>query len=631
MEDKHELQPDEPELFHESQTPLPESEPAGASSVETPNFVDSFFTGAGDLTDAPEIPDQMPAMESFFAPPSTDTLETDIPDASPESHIPEVHPEEAPSEPEVAMPEDIPPAQAEDDDLFHSLLGPTQEAFPQEPAEPESNPTEPSSPVSPSMGDTQKFDPAQPKIPADDLNLDSILADFTDESHQIPDTYDTFEPDPYTELAVDAPFLGSEEERQEFEEMFAANSGEEEPPPTKKHTPRPVRKGRPKRKKGDGLLGIPHVLATLIWLAIIVVIGVSLGKLLWVGAADVLAFGRDSRAVTVTIVENDTLDTIVAKLQNAGLVKYPELFKVYAKLTGAEEEIITGTFELNTSLDYHALVNSLSPSSSNRTEVEVLIPEGYSSKQIYELLAENNVCSVAALEEYAASGQFSDFWFLENVERGDKYCLEGFLFPDTYKFYVNSTPREALGKMLTGFNSRFSSDMKEQIAVLNEQLTSMMRSKGCSEEYITEHQFTVRELVIVASMIEEETASSGESADIASVIYNRLTSKNEYDRYLNIDAAIYYALDGNIDPETGKTKPLTAEDLKIDSPFNTYTHTGLTPTPISNPGLASLEAALFPSETSYYYYVLNPSTGLHQFSKTYEEHQKWVEQFKEAE
>ena len=367
-------------------------------------------------------------------------------------------------------------------------------------------------------------------------------------------------------------------------------------------------------------------MATLIWLGIIVMIGSSLGKLLWVGAADVLAFGRENKVVTVTIVGSDTIDTIAAKLQEVGLVKYPALFKVYANLTGAEEEITTGSFTLNTNLDYHALTNALSPSSSNRAVVKVTIPEGYSCRQVFQLLASSNVCSVEALEEYAANGELPDYWFLEGVERGDRYCLEGYLFPDTYEFYANSTPKEALSRMLSGFNVRFNEELQAQIGTLNAYLAGLMRSNGKSEEYIAENQITIKELIIVASLIEKETAGTGESPTIASVIYNRLYNWDE-PAYLGIDASIYYALDGNIDPETGNTKELTSEDLKIDSPYNTRNHVGLTPTAIANPGLASIQAALNPQSTGYYYYVLNPETNVHQFSKTREEHENWVAKF----
>ncbi|MBQ9148845.1 MAG: endolytic transglycosylase MltG [Oscillospiraceae bacterium] len=395
----------------------------------------------------------------------------------------------------------------------------------------------------------------------------------------------------------------------EYNEMKDMNHTEDET----QRKARPAHKGRPKRKKGPGLLGIPHLIAACIWLAIIVAIGLSLGRLIWVCAADVLAFGREDKEVTITITADDTIDTITTKLQNAGLIRYADLFKLYANLSNAQEDIVTGTFTLNTNYDYHALVNEMSSNASNRAEITVQIPEGYNCRQIFQLLEEKGVCTVAELEEYAANGELDDYWFLEGVERGDKYCLEGYLFPDTYNFFTYSSPRAALEKMLSGFNHRFTDDMQAQIVALNEHISEKMRKNGESDEYIASHQFTLKEVVIVASLIEEESANPTESPSIASVIYNRLFSWGDTPRYLNIDAALIYA--------TGDSSNI---DTSTDSPYNTYTHLGLTPGPISNPGVSSLQAALSPASTSYYYYVLDPSIGEHIFSKTLEDHEKQI-------
>ena len=127
---------------------------------------------------------------------------------------------------------------------------------------------------------------------------------------------------------------------------------------------------------------------------------------------------------------------------------------------------------------------------------------------------------------------------------------------------------------------------------------------------------TVFEVITVASLIEEETANTLESYTISSVIYNRLTNAANYP-FLNIDATILYALG------THKTE-LTLEDLQVDSPYNTYTHTGLTPGPISNPGLYSINAALDPDDTDYYFYAMDPETGTHHFSRSSDEHEAFL-------
>ena len=386
----------------------------------------------------------------------------------------------------------------------------------------------------------------------------------------------------------------------DFDAVF---STEEEPPAPP--TVHPARKGRPKRKKGEGFFGIPNMITTLVWLGLILTIGVTLGRMLWVCAADVLAFGREDKVVTLTIYEADTMDDIVDKLYENGLIRYKGLFNLYASISDAEEEIRPGIYDLNTRYDYHALVNFMSPSST-REVVEIMIPEGYTCRQIFALLEENKVCTAVDLASYAATGELDEYWFLQDVERGDMYCLEGFLFPDTYEFYKNDSPRNILQKMLNNFDYRFGEELRAQIDVLNQKVTG--------------GTFTVREVVIVASLIEKETASASESATIASVIYNRLFDWGNTPAYLNIDASIVYGQGGDN----------SVINTKLDSPYNTYTNIGLTPTPIANPGLNSLRAALFPADTNYYYYVLNPATWSHQFSTTLAEHENYRAKFAAA-
>ena len=395
-----------------------------------------------------------------------------------------------------------------------------------------------------------------------------------------------------------------EDSTKDFEEMMDAPAAEAPKPPV---TERPPRKGRPKRKKGEGLLGIPNMLVTVVWLALILAIGVTAGRMLWVCAADVLAFGREDKPVTVTIYESDTMDDIIEKLYSNGLIRYRSLFRLYADISDAEEDIDPGIYDLNTRYDYHALVNMMSISSSRTVVEDVLIPEGYTCRQIFAMLEEKRICTAQDLAAYAANGELKDYWFLDGVERGQEYCLEGFLFPDTYDFYKNSTPREVLEKLLDNFDRRFDEEMRAQIETLNANVTG--------------GSYGIREVTIVASMIEKEAAAPSEAPAIAGVIYNRLF-RWDSPAYLNIDASIVYALDGKSD--------LTKEDLQVDSPYNTYTHTGLTPTPISNPGLSSLQAALNPENHNYYYYVLNPETGMHTFSTTYEEHSANVAAYAEG-
>lgn len=399
----------------------------------------------------------------------------------------------------------------------------------------------------------------------------------------------------------------------EQEELSEAPAEEAEPP---------VKKGRPKREKGYGLWGIPHILSTIVWLFIVFAVGLSLGRLIWVCAADVLAFGKAPKEAVIVINKNDDLEDISKKLQKAGLIDYPQLFMLYMDFSG-NDELMVGTHHLSSMIyDYHAIKTAMAPKATARDTVEVVIPEGYNCAQIFELLEKNGVCSVAQLEEYAANGDLNEYWFLEGVERGDKYCLEGYLFPDTYQFYKGHDPELVLEKMLDNFDYRFTSIMKEKITTLNDYLAEKLAGRGYSKAYIEEHKFTIREVVIVASMIERETANGSESYDIASVIYNRLTNPANYP-YLNIDATVLYGMGGaKVDPITGENLPLTYADLENDTPYNSYTRKGLIPGPISNPGRNSLNAALDPNETGYYYYVFDSSAGRHVFASTEKEHEQ---------
>ena len=359
---------------------------------------------------------------------------------------------------------------------------------------------------------------------------------------------------------------------------------------------------RAKEKAGYGLFGIPHILATVIWCVLIIAIGTSLGRTLWLCAADVLALGKTPQETTITVDVSDRMTDIAQKLQEAGMIRYPDLFVSFAELTGKGNNILVGsiTFSGETIYDYNALINAMSYRGDSTIVVEVMIPEGYSCAQIFSLLEEKGVCSVSELEAYAADGELDSYWFLTDVPRGHKYCLEGFLFPDTYQFYMDDEPRRVLEKFLDDFEYRFTSRMVDKFMALNNK---------------TGLNLTLREVITMASIIEKEKSADLEGYKISSVFYNRLTHSSVYPT-LDSDATVLYAIDYY-------NKGELVTDAQINaSPFNTYTHAGLPPSPIGNPGLSSLDAALDPEETDYYFFLLDRDAGYHVFSKTLAEHEK---------
>ena len=525
---------------------------------------------------------------------------------NPQLPNPENAPEATPTVPEIPE-QDVTPEARDTEQTAPSVEEPAvdSEEFPQislNESSPDSEPV-PTDPVSDPTIDSDELD--LEKILAEDW--DSIAAEVADAAILQTQQDDTAE---NTEAHSEETVSG---ETVVFSAVVPPNapddgdSVDDEPLP-------PTRKVRPKRKKGAGLLGIPHLLATVIWLALIVVIGVSMGRLLWVCCSDIMAFGKGSNQVTITITKDDNIDTISQKLGQANLVRYPGLFKAFATLTGKDERISVGTFTLNTHLDYNAMINAMTSYGATREVVSVMLPEGATCAQIFKLLEEKNVCTVEELEDYAANGELSNYWFLEGVPRGSKYCLEGYLAPDTYKFYTNDTPRRVLEKFLNEFDDRFTDIMKDNFTTLQKAYVDTMRAKGCSEEYISENPLTLHQVVTLASVILKETSSNAEGYAISSVFFNRMTHP-EY-LILGSDATVYYALGDYF----GQLGELTEEQLNVDSPYNTRKNKGFPPGPICNPDVHALYAALEPVETDYYYFVFDPKAGNHLFAVTYQEH-----------
>lgn len=373
-------------------------------------------------------------------------------------------------------------------------------------------------------------------------------------------------------------------------------------------------KRRPKRTDGYGLWGIPHILSTVIWVALILAIGLSLGRVLWVCCADMMAFGKEPQTVSITITNEDTAESIANKLSNANLIKYPKLFKLFLTLTGKDDDIGIGTFTINSQFDYNAMVNAMYSGTSRREVVDIMFPEGYNCAQIFKLLEEKNVCTAADLEEYAANGELSEYWFLEGVKRGSKYCLEGYMAPDTYSFYTGDSPRRVIEKFLDEFESRFTDKMKENFQSIQEQYARRLRANGFSNDFIQNNTLTLHQVITIASIVQKETSSDGECYDIASVFYNRLV--NPSIQSLGADATVYYAIGDYF----GETDELTAEHLNTDSPYNTRKNKGIPPGPICNMGVQALYAALEPNETNYHYFVYDKNAYAHRFAVTEREH-----------
>lgn len=366
----------------------------------------------------------------------------------------------------------------------------------------------------------------------------------------------------------------------------------------------PIRKSREMR---SGCLG------GLMYFVFVVSVSVILACLGWMAASDVLALNKpkteavvtldDSVFTDETITTTDAegnpvektisvadMDYVADQLKNEGLIEYKGLFKFYCKISHAAQKLDPGSYELSTDFDYRALVKKMNQGSGAAVTVDVTFPEGFNMKQIFERLAENKVSSYDDLMKAAADFSYN-YSFLNEEDKGDASRLEGYLFPDTYTFYVYMEPSSAIGKFLDNYNLKVTDEMKQQAADMG---------------------YTMDQIITIASMIEKEAANDEERAAIASVIYNRLAAGMP----LQIDATVQYA--------KGNDEALTETDFQIDSPYNTYKNTGLPAGPICNPGLASIQAALNPDSTNYYYYALDTATKTHKFFSDYASHEAFV-------
>ncbi len=374
--------------------------------------------------------------------------------------------------------------------------------------------------------------------------------------------------------------------------------------------PRREPQRRPRRRKKKR----PTVLGVLLYLIFVIGVSTLLAGLGWVWANDVLALNKPAHTAVITLSEdvftekevkvetedkdgNKTTEKqtvtvadmgyVAKQLKEQGIIEHEMIFRLFSMVSNAEQKLSPGTYELNTDMDYRAIITNMGSRSSSRMTTSVTIPEGYTLDQIFQLLEDKKVSTVAKLNDQAANYDYA-FSFLQDIPLGDHHRLEGYLFPDTYEFYLGEDPKTVINKMLVNFDTRVTDELRKVIT----------EDKG----------MTIHDVVIIASLIEKETDGSDQKK-IASVIYNRLNS-NVTNGKLEIDATVQYAL-----PE--RKEKLSYEDLEIDSPYNTYKYAGLPAGPIANPGMAAIRAAIYPDSTKNYWYVLGDD-GVHHFFSSYD-------------
>lgn len=318
--------------------------------------------------------------------------------------------------------------------------------------------------------------------------------------------------------------------------------------------------------------------------------------------------GTPGVAVNFTVNEGDTLDAVVGRLDDQGIIGNATLFSWYARSRGGIA-LLPGYYSLKPGDSAGNIIDALSTPPA-QTFVKVTFPEGFTVAQMGARLTEK----ITFMSPSEFSTAATDGSVVSSLAPAGTTSLEGLLFPDTYQVSGDDTEARVVGRL---------SLMMERVA-RQEDLEASAKTLG----------YTPYQVLIIASLIEREAKVPEDRAKIAQVIYNRLAKKMK----LEIDATLLY----NADPNA------SFADLKAaDTPYNSYMHAGLPPTPIANPGRASIKAALAPAgkppasdeacaglpktaKCEYLYYVLADKEGRHVFATTYEQHLANVEKARTA-
>lgn len=293
-----------------------------------------------------------------------------------------------------------------------------------------------------------------------------------------------------------------------------------------------------------------------------------------------------SEPVTVVIEPGQGFGAVTEKLQKTGLLNHPLKFRILAVYQKATTKIKAGEYRLSGEMSPREILDHLSRGMVHLHRLTV--PEGLTIRETAERAAKAGLCSRADFIRVATDPDFAGRMGIAGK------TVEGYLFPETY-YFEKPVSAEKIGRTMIGrFKSVFTDAWRERARKLG---------------------FSVHEIVTLASMIEKETGIDAEREIISSVFHNRL----EKGMRLASDPTVIYGIkdfDGN----------LTRRDLKTPTPYNTYTRFGLPPGPIANPGRASLEAALYPADTPYLYFVAKPD-GTHHFSTTLAGHNRAVRKY----
>ena len=296
---------------------------------------------------------------------------------------------------------------------------------------------------------------------------------------------------------------------------------------------------------------------------------------------------ENAAPVTFEVEEGEGLALVTDDLYEAELIASPFWFSVYAKLDGSARSIQAGVFELQQGMHYASIVDVLID--ANSEEVTITIPEGYTLEQIAEEVTSNlDIDPTDWALMVGLASPLEDHPFVVAAGKPENVDLEGYLFPDTYRFFANATAEDVALTMLE--------EMEENVLALDIEYNRV------------EDVHRLHDILTLASIVEREVRHPQDMATVAGLFYNRL----EIGQALQADSTVNYF--------TGKDTPsVSLSDTEIDSPYNTYLYAGLPPGPISNPGFNALKAVADPVQTDYFYFLTSPEGDVY-YGTTFDEH-----------
>ena len=358
-------------------------------------------------------------------------------------------------------------------------------------------------------------------------------------------------------------------------------------------SPREMRPGRSVRvmratQVANGVLIVAGLVAFAIFLAIFIL----------QSATDLFGLNKEEGRVEITIPEDASTREIAKILKKNGVISQSLTFQIYSHMKDKDGMYNSGTFEMETDWGYDQIMYRLCKTEIETAVASLTFIEGMTAEEIAKALEEKQVCTAADFLEAMNTNDFG-YTFEETLPKDDDryHQLEGYLFPDTYEFYVGEGAKSVVNRFLSNFNNKVTADMYTRMDKLD---------------------MTLDEVVTLASIVQKEAGDLSEMKQVAGVFHNRLNS-SAYP-YLQSDTTTNYIGATFIEGYEKGDELKDEENQHYIDAYNSFTVKGLPAGPIANPGLDAIQAVLYPAEHSYYFFV-SDNAGQYYYARTFEEHQ----------